>query len=59
MDELRGFAEILARKQNNIELDEDGLFYVTATGPLPDVIDTVEKQLIKLKRINDQRISPH
>lgn len=55
MDELRAFAEIMARKSNNIELDEDGVFYVTATGQLPAVLETVEHHLQKLKRINEQR----
>lgn len=59
LNELRAFAEIMARKQNSIELDEDGFFYVTAAGKLEEVIPTIEKQLERLKRINAERAAPN
>ena len=43
MDELIAFAEVLARKQNALELDDQGFFYVTASGPIEEVIPTMEK----------------
>lgn len=55
LDELRGFAEIMARKQTTLDMDEDGTFYVTATGPLEEIIPAVERQLQKLKRISQER----
>jgi hypothetical protein len=55
MTELRAFAEVMAHKKNSIELDEDGCFYVSASGPLEEVINTVQKHLERLKRINEER----
>ena len=55
MDELRAFAEVMARKQNSIELDEEGLFYTTACGPLEKIIPEVEKQLKRLQRIKEEK----
>lgn len=55
MNELRAFAEIMSRKQNALEMDEDGFFYVTSAGPIEEVINTVELQLGKLKRIKQQK----
>jgi uncharacterized NAD(P)/FAD-binding protein YdhS len=55
MDELRAFAEIMSQKQNTLELDEDGYFYVTAAGPIEIIIPVVEKHLEKLKRIAAER----
>lgn len=54
-EELIAFAEVMARKQNSIELDEEGFFYVTACGPVEDVIPTMKKQLEKLERILKQK----
>lgn len=54
-EELIAFAEIMARKQNSLEMDEDGFFYVTAAGPLEEVIPVVHKQLEKLERIYKQK----
>jgi len=51
MEELIAFAEVMARKHNTLELDDQGFFYVTATGTLEEVIPVVEKQLSKLERI--------
>lgn len=55
MDEIRAFAEVLANRKNTLDMDEDGFFYVTAHGPLEELIPTVEKQLEKLKRIKKQK----
>jgi hypothetical protein len=55
MNELISFAEIMAQKQNTLELDEDGFFYVTAAGPIEEVIPVMEKQLEKLYRIRKQK----
>jgi hypothetical protein len=55
MTELTAFAEIMAQKQNTLELDEDGFFYVTAAGPIEDIIPVMEKQLEKLYRISKQK----
>lgn len=57
LDELTAFAEIMARKQNCIELDDNGFFYVTAAGPLDEVIPTVHKLLDKLERIKKEKDS--
>lgn len=55
IDELTAFAEIMARKSNTLELDDDGMFYITASGTLEDIIATMENQLSKLKRIKHQK----
>lgn len=55
MNELRAFAEVMARKHNTLELDENGFFYVSAAGPLEEVIPVVEKQLEKLERIKKSK----
>jgi hypothetical protein len=55
LDELLAFAEVMARKHNTLELDEDGFFYCTAAGPIEEVIPVMEKQLSKLERIKKQR----
>lgn len=57
LDEAIAFAEVMAMKQNSIELDEKGIFFVTASGTLEDVIPTMYKQLEKLERIKQQRDS--
>jgi hypothetical protein len=55
MDELLGFAEIMANKQNTLEMDENGMFYVTTSGPLEQVIPIMHKQLERLERIQKQK----
>jgi hypothetical protein len=55
LDEMMAFAEVMSQKQNSIELDENGFFYVTASGPLEEIIPTLRKQLEKLERIKNQR----
>ena len=60
MDELVGFAEVMARRQeNSIDLDEHGFFYVTSAGKIEDVIPTMEHQLQRLKRIKEQKDTGH
>lgn len=58
LDELLAFAEIMANKQNTLDMDENGFFYVTATGPLDGVISTIYKQLERLERIQKQKDNP-
>lgn len=55
LTELRAFAEVMARKTNAIDFDEDGNFYVTAAGPIEKVIEVLSVQLEKLKRIEKDR----
>lgn len=55
MNELRAFATVMARKGNSIEMDESGLFFVTASGRLEDVISVLHKQLERLERIKKQK----
>lgn len=55
MNEMLAFAEIMSRKANAVELDENGTFYVVATGPIDEVISTMYKQLEKLERIKKQK----
>lgn len=54
-EELIAFAEIMARKQNTLEMDEDGFFYVTAAGPLEEIIPNMKKHLQRLERIKEQK----
>lgn len=54
-EELIAFAEIMSRKQNSIELDDNGFFYVTAAGPIEEIVPTMKKQLEKLERIEQQK----
>jgi signal transduction histidine kinase len=53
--EMLAFAEVMARKQNSLELDENGFFYTTAAGPLEEIIPTMYKQIERLERIKKQR----
>ena len=55
LDEMLAFAEVMARKQNAVELDENGFFYVTAAGPLEEIIPVLHQQIEKLERIKRQR----
>ena len=59
ISEMLAFAEVMAQKQNAIELDENGFFYSTAAGPLDEVIVTLHKQIDKLERIKKQRDNQH
>lgn len=55
LDEAIAFAEVMAMKQNSIEVDEKGFYFVTASGPLEDVIPTMYKMLDRLERIKKQK----
>ena len=55
LEELRGYAEIMSRKENSVEMDENGQFYVVATGDLDTIIPNLQKQLQKLERIKKLR----
>jgi hypothetical protein len=59
IDEMLAFAEVMAMKQNSIELDENGFFYSTAAGPLDEIIPVLHKQIEKLERIKTQRDNQH
>ncbi|MFN7882547.1 MAG: hypothetical protein ACK5PF_05985 [bacterium] len=52
-DELIQAAEIVARKTNVIEREDNGQFLVQATGTLDQVIDTLETMLKKLYKIKE------
>lgn len=54
LDEMLVLAEVMALKANSIEVDGD-TYYVTATGPLEEVIPVLHAQLEKLERINRQK----
>jgi hypothetical protein len=49
----------MALKQNSVELDEDGMFYVSASGTLEEVIPIMYKQIEKLERIKKQKDNQH
>jgi hypothetical protein len=55
LTELRAFAEIMAKKSNTLEMDENGFFYTTAAGTLEEIIPTIHKQLERLERIKKQK----
>lgn len=59
IDEMLAFAEVMAMKQNCIELDDNGVFYVSAAGPVDDVISVLYQQIERLERIRNQRNNPH
>lgn len=58
LDEMLAFAEIMSQKSNTVELDENGFFYVTASGTLEEILPTLKKQLEKLERIKKQKEPP-
>mgnify|MGYP000217045918 CR=1 FL=1 len=53
-DELINAAELVARKHNTIEREDDGTYYIQATGKLDAVINTLEVMLNKLKKTKEQ-----
>lgn len=55
IDEMLAFAEVMALKQNCIELDNDGVFYVSAAGTLEEVIPVMYHQIERLERIKKQK----
>lgn len=59
LDEMLAFAEVMSMKQNAIELDEGGVFYVTASGQLDEVIPILQAQTERLKRIRNERNGSH
>jgi hypothetical protein len=59
LDEMLAFSEVMALKQNSVELDEDGMFYVSASGTLEEVIPIMYKQIEKLERIKKQKDNQH
>lgn len=59
VDEMLAFSEVMALKQNCIELDDNGSFYVTCSGPLEHVIPIMHQQLERLERIKKEKENPH
>lgn len=57
LDELLAFAEVMARKNNTLDLDENGFFYVTCSGTLEDIIPTMQRYLRRLERIKEEKES--
>lgn len=57
LDEMIAFAEVMARKQNSLEMDGDQ-FYVTAAGTLEEVIPTLRIFLDRLERMKKQKDQP-
>lgn len=55
MDELIAFAEIMSRQKNMVTLDQNGTFYAIASGDIDEVINVLEQQITKLKRIREER----
>jgi hypothetical protein len=55
LNEMLAFSEVMARKQNCVELDENGFFYVTAAGPIEEIIPVMYQQLERLERIKRQK----
>lgn len=55
LNEMIAFAEVMSQKRNTVELDENGFFYVTASGTLEEIIPVMYKQLEKLERIKTQK----
>lgn len=55
IDEMLAFAEVMALKTNCIEYDENGCYYVQASGPLEDVITIMYHQLERLERMKQQK----
>lgn len=55
VDEMLAFSEVMSLKQNCIELDDNGFFYVTSAGPIDEIIPIVYKQLERLERIKQQK----
>lgn len=59
VDEMIAFAEVMALKQNCLELDENGTFYITAAGSVEDVISVMQAQLERLRRIKQEKDQRH
>lgn len=55
IDELRAFIEVMARKTNSLDMDENGKFYIVAAGTIDEIIPALEAQLKKLERIKKQK----
>ena len=51
LNDLVNAAELIAQKENVLEMDEQGYFFVQATGKLEDIIPKLEDHIERLKRI--------
>jgi hypothetical protein len=54
LEEALAFTEVMAMKKNSIEVDDD-MFYVTAAGPLEEIIPVLYAQLERLERYQKQK----
>lgn len=54
-DELIMAADLIAKKTNTITREDNGSFYVQATGTLDECINTLSVMLNKLKKIKEQQ----
>lgn len=55
LDEMLAFAEVMARKQNALEMDDNGCYYITVSGPLDHCIAASKAFLERLERMKKQR----
>lgn len=55
LNEMLAFAELMSRQRNMITFDSDGQWYSIASGELDEIIDVLEQQLGKLKRIREEK----
>ncbi len=53
-DDLINAADLISRKTNVIEREDDGTYYIQATGKLDEIIDTLTVMLNKLKKTKEQ-----
>ena len=54
-DELIMAADLIAKKNNVIQREDDGTFFIQATGSLNECIDTLSVMLKKLEKIKATR----
>lgn len=59
LNEFLTFAEVMARQQNMLTLDEHGTFYVNAAGTLDEIIPKLKNFTERLERIQQQKANPH
>lgn len=57
LQDLVDGALLLANKENVLEMDENGTFYLQAVGTVDKIIPIIEDKLARLKRIKAQRDS--
>jgi len=55
-NELINAAQLLSQKRNVIEREDNGLYYIQATGQLEECIDALEVMKQKLMKIKEQKV---